>query len=64
MFVVMVGISLFINMVVMCDIYSALMFVVLYMLPILIYKDFNREMSLKEMFLERRKNGNNSKRKI
>ena len=62
MFVVMVGISLFINMVVMCDIYSALMFVVLYMLPISIYMDFNREMSLKEMFLERRKNGNNSKR--
>ena len=46
----------------MCDIYSALMFVVLYMLPISIYMDFNREMSLKEMFLERRKNGNNSKR--
>ena len=62
MFVVMVGISLFINMIVMCDIYSALMFVVLYMLPISIYMDFNREMSLKEMFLERRKNGNNSKR--
>lgn len=61
MFVVMVGISLFINMVVMGDIYSALMFVVLYMLPISIYMDFNREMSLKEMFLERRKNGNNSK---
>lgn len=60
MFVVMVGISLFINMVVMGDIYSALMFVVLYMLPISIYMDFNREMSLKEMFLERRKNGNNS----
>lgn len=55
MFVVMVGISLFINMIVMCDIYSALMFVVLYMLPISIYMDFNREMSLKEMFLERRK---------
>jgi hypothetical protein len=61
MFVVMIGISLFINMVVMGDIYYALMFVVLYMLPISIYMDFNREMSLKEMFLERRKNGNNSK---
>lgn len=55
MFVAMVGISLFINMVVMGDIYSALMFVVLYMLPISIYMDFNREISLKEMFLERRK---------
>jgi hypothetical protein len=57
MFVAMVGISLFINMVVMGNIYSALMFVVLYMLPISIYMDFNRKMSLKEMFLERRKNG-------
>ena len=55
MFVAMVGISLFINMVVMGDIYSALMFVVLYMLPISIYMDFNRQMSLKEKFLERRK---------
>jgi hypothetical protein len=55
MFVAMVGISLFINMVMIGDIYSALMFVVLYMLPISIYMDFNREMSLKEMFLERRK---------
>ena len=61
MFVAMIGISLFINMVVMENIYSALMFVGLYMLPISIYMDFNREMSLKEMFLERRKNGNNSK---
>jgi hypothetical protein len=56
MFVAMVGISLFINMVVIGDIYSTLMFLDLYMLPISIYMNFNRQMSLKEKFLERRKN--------
>jgi hypothetical protein len=61
MFIIMVGISLFINMIMMGDIYSALMFVIIYILPTSIYMNFNREMSLKEKFLERRENGNNSK---
>ena len=54
MVVGLLGISLFINMLVTGTIYSAIMFVCLFMLPISLYCDFHREETLKEMFLRKK----------
>ena len=55
MVVGLLGISLFINMLVTETIYSAIMFVYLFMLPISLYCDFHREETLKEIFLQRKR---------
>lgn len=55
MVVGLLGISLFINMLVTGTIYSAIMFVCLFMLPISLYCDFHREETLKEMLLQRKR---------
>lgn len=54
MVVGLLGISLFINMLVTGTIYSAIMFVCLFMLPISLYCDFHREETLKEMLLRKK----------
>lgn len=56
MVVGLLGISLFINMLVTGTIYSAIMFVCLFMLPISLYCDFTREETLKEVFLRKKNN--------
>ena len=63
MVVGLLGISLFINMLVTETIYSAIMFVCLFMLPISLYCDFHREETLKEMFLRKKKSKKVSKRR-
>lgn len=70
MVVGLLGISLFINMLVTETIYSAIMFVCLFMLPISLYCDFHREETLKEMFLRKKnskkvlKNAKNKRQKV
>ena len=53
MVVGLLGISLFINMLVTGTVYSAIMFVCLFMLPISLYCDFTREETFKEKLLRR-----------